>query len=242
MSILDDFDIRVPESAESNESDGVKILIDEPDAWLHVAPLQHDMKPVGARLLAAVVAGDIVVPPHPPLRTRSGASIRPKRNTAFFSDDVRAFPYSGVEMPASPLTPDMVALMEFLNGWAASRLGSDANPKGTTSKGNGFLVQDYGDDGSIGTHRDDPRSVLGGGFGVVAVSLGAPKPFRVSKMVDGKRVTVVEHATGDGEILWMGGSAFQPTFVHDVRALKSFPGRRVSFTLRYHHPERSHYH
>lgn len=135
-------------------------------------------------------------------------------------------------MPASPLTPDMVALMEFLNGWVASKLGSDATPKG-----NGFLVQDYGDDGSIGTHRDDPRSVLGGGFGVVAVSLGAPKPFRVSKMVGGKtRVTVVEHATGDGGILWMGGSAFQSTFVHDVRALKSFPGRRVSFTLRYHRP------
>lgn len=147
-----------------------------------------------------------------------GKPCRQQRNVGFFSDTSAGYRYSGQFMAAQPLGPELGALLDLI------KLRYDA-------AFNGILVNHYlnGND-TIGAHSDD-ESALSPGAGVVAVSWGAQRIFRIRDRATKKIVIDVPMRAYD--LIQMGGD-FQKEFTHEVPRQKKVLGDRMSFTFRRH--------
>lgn len=142
------------------------------------------------------------------------------RDIGFFSDEAREYAYSNSARPALPLPPAMKKLMERVNSTVCDSV-----------KFNGVLVNLYPDGRStIGSHSDNERELVPG-VGVLALSFGATRKFRVRDKKTGK--IVMDVPAKDGEIMWMAGD-FQKEYKHEIPAELKIKEQRVSYTFRYH--------
>ncbi len=155
-----------------------------------------------------VVRPDIVVygkPGHEP------------RNVGFFSDDVEEYTYSRKKHKSKPMTGPLRDLLKEVN-------------KVFGSEYNAVLVNEYVDGrDNIGAHSDN-RENLDDNQGVVAVSVGATRIFRIRNKKTKERR---DFYTKDCEFLQMRG-AFQEEFTHEIPPELKIKKKRISLTFRKH--------
>jgi alkylated DNA repair dioxygenase AlkB len=146
-----------------------------------------------------------------------GKKCNQHRSIGFFSNESIGYRYSGQLAESIRLTPNTELLLNYVN----STLSSDFN---------GILVNKYanGED-YIGKHSDDEKCLSNSG--VVSISYGAVRKFRIREKTTGK--IVLDVPTNSGEMLIMGGD-FQKEFTHEIPIEKKIKHPRISFTFRKH--------
>ena len=146
-----------------------------------------------------------------------GKLCRQQRNVGFFSNTSVGYHYSGQLAASKPLTPALQELLDSVNATFESDF-------------NGILVNEYPDgEHCIGKHSDDETALSN--KGVVCVSYGASRKFRIRDKKTGK--PVLDIPTESGSMLIMGGQ-FQREFTHEIPVEKKIKERRISFTFRKH--------
>lgn len=139
------------------------------------------------------------------------------RNLCFLSDESVGYKYSSYLAKSTPLTEDGKKLLEIVS-------------KLYNTKFNGILVNKYVDGrDNIGKHSDDERDLSD--VGVVAVSYGATRKFRIRDKFTGEIVKDIPVVSGS--ILHMGGN-FQKEFTHEIPKELKVKEPRWSFTFRHH--------
>ena len=139
------------------------------------------------------------------------------RSVGFYSDKGSGYKYSGQTTPVNQFHdfPNMKRLLSEVNGTFESEF-------------NGILVNYYKDgEDRIARHADkydvDPM------HGVVAISWGSSRIFRVTK----DKINVLDLRTTPGQIIHMTGE-FQKHYQHEVPKEKKVKEPRYSFTFRKH--------
>lgn len=146
-----------------------------------------------------------------------GKVARQNRCVGFFSNESIGYYYSGQLAKSIPLSENLTLLLQLINDKFSCNF-------------NGILVNKYmnGDD-SIGAHSDDEKNLSN--KGVVAISYGAVRKFRIRDRTTRKIVTDIP--TISNEIIHMGGD-FQKEFTHQIPVEKKVKDIRYSFTFRKH--------
>ena len=140
------------------------------------------------------------------------------RNINFFSDTSIGYNYSGKLMKSQPLTKHLKTLMQIINIY----FNSDYNAILVNHYVNG---QNY-----IGAHSDNEEN-LGKTSGVVCLSYGESRTFRIRNK-DSKKI-VLDIPTVSNDIIKMNGD-FQKEFTHEIPMQTKITGERYSFTFRKH--------
>ena len=163
-----------------------------------------------------VIKGDSLEK-RPPI-TVFGKKTHQPRNVGFFSDEVKSYKYSNRAHASIPMTSNLREMLSTVN----SIYESDYN---------GILVNEYLDGkDKIGAHSDSEIELIKE-IGVVALSWGASRKFRIrSKKGKGILKDVV---TKSGELMQMGGE-FQKEFTHEIPEELTVKEKRISFTFRKH--------
>lgn len=141
-----------------------------------------------------------------------------KRSIGFFSENSKGYNYSGTLTRAKKMHSCLNKLLTYIN----DKFESDFN---------GILINKY-EDGEeyIGKHSDDERN-LDSSAGVIALSYGAVRKFRIRDKTTGKIVTDIP--TEPDKIIQMAGD-FQKEFTHEIPVEKKVKEARYSFTFRKH--------
>lgn len=140
------------------------------------------------------------------------------RSVGFFSDTSVGYYFSGQLAASSPLTTHLSVLLEKIN----TLFKSDFT---------GILVNKYNDGTDyIGAHSDKERH-LDNTHGVVAISYGAVRTFRIKNKITKEKV--VDVPTLSNSIIHMGGE-FQKEFTHEIPIQKKIKEVRYSMTFRKH--------
>tara|TARA_B110000971_G_scaffold17011_1_gene15716 strand:- start:206 stop:799 length:594 start_codon:yes stop_codon:yes gene_type:complete len=141
------------------------------------------------------------------------------RNMGFFSDTSIGYYYSRKLLPSTKFTefPELEKLLRIVNGIFGTSF-------------NGILVNHYSDGNDyISRHSDDEAGI--DASGVVAISYGAVRKFRIRDKSTGKIVKDIP--TISNQFIHMGGD-FQKEFTHEIPIEKKVKGERYSFTFRKH--------
>jgi alkylated DNA repair dioxygenase AlkB len=97
---------------------------------------------------------------------------------------------------------------------------------------NGILINKYTDGQDyIGKHTDDERG-LDGKVGVISISYGAVRKFRICNKITGK--IEIDVPTDPTKIIQMVGN-FQKEFTHEIPIEKKIKDTRYSLTFRKHY-------
>jgi alkylated DNA repair dioxygenase AlkB len=154
-----------------------------------------------------------------------GKAVRQPRDVGFFSDESAGYHYSRRVARAKPLTPALRVLLTTVNAIYAMDW-------------NGVLVNQYnGGDDSIGDHPDSENGI-DMRRGVLTLSFGAPRTFRIRKYVPGKVGPITYDAeTKSCFALRMAGASFQKRYTHGIPKRANVGGKRISITFRRHLPE-----
>jgi alkylated DNA repair dioxygenase AlkB len=146
-----------------------------------------------------------------------GKEVRQGRDVNFFSDDSVGYKYSGKIMNALPLTDELKTILSMVNNKFNDRF-------------NGILVNCYrtGLD-CIGAHSDDEKSL--GDSGVISLSLGATRKFRIRDKITKK--IVLDFPISHGCLIHMNGE-FQKEFTHEIPKEMKIKESRLSLTFRNH--------
>ena len=148
-----------------------------------------------------------------------GKVCKQQRNVGFFSDQSAGYNYSRQIMKSQPLGAEMAELLRIIN----EMFGADFN---------GILANEYPNgDKYISAHSDD-ESGLNSKIGVVSISYGAERNFRIRNKTD-KSIVCDEPTTHCG-ILVMGGEQFQRLYTHEIPVQKKIKESRISITFRKH--------
>ena len=140
------------------------------------------------------------------------------RSVGFFSDTSQGYYYSRQMMNSQSLTPKMLQLLEITN----EIFGSDFN---------GILVNKYeGGEEYLSAHSDNERD-LSARVGVVGISYGEERNFRIRNKET--NAIVLDLSTTEGMYIQMGGD-FQKEFKHEIPIQRKKKGIRYSFTFRKH--------
>ena len=171
-------------------------------------------------LRAAARAAEPCLHERPPI-TVFGKQGQQQRDVAFFSDVSAGYYYSRQVMPAQPLNDLLRQLLVLVN----SSVGAAYN---------GILVNKYrtGQD-NVGSHSDSEHA-LDVSAGVIALSVGATRIFRLRTQTNDK---VGDFDAQEGFGLQMRGNSFQRLLKHEIPRQGRILGARVSFTFRTHLPE-----
>ena len=185
---------------------------------LLVHELEADYRALVRRCVKSV---DAVLDERPEI-TMWGKKMRQPRSVGFFSDEVAHYNYSTTSTPSKPMTAQLHELLAYVN----LRFGSQFN---------GVLINRYaGGAQNIGKHSDDERG-LDASAGVIAISCGTVRKFRVRSKTTGK--IEVDVLTEASKIIQMKGD-FQKEFTHEVPVEKTAgEGVRYSLTFRSHVPD-----
>ncbi len=140
------------------------------------------------------------------------------RSVGFFSDTSSGYYFSGQLAASVPLTPNLDVLLEKIN----TLFNSDFT---------GILVNKYNDGlDYIGAHSDKTQH-LDNSHGVVAISYGAVRKFRIRNKIT--KENVVDVPMLPNNIIHMGGD-FQKEFTHEIPIEKKIKEVRYSLTFRKH--------
>lgn len=146
-----------------------------------------------------------------------GKTVHQRRNIGFFSNTSKGYRYSNQIALSQSLTPALTLLLDTVNEMYKAEF-------------NGILVNHYVDGNDyISAHSDDETML--DPVGVVAVSYGAVRKFRIREKASGTIVKDIPMVSG--QILHMGGS-FQKEFTHEIPVEKKIKEARFSFTFRRH--------
>lgn len=146
-----------------------------------------------------------------------GKTCHQARDVGFFSDSSIGYQYSGQIAKSQKLTPNLKQLLDQIN------LMFNANF-------NGILINRYNNGLEyIGRHSDDEHNL--DKQGVVAISYGTERKFRVNDKVSKKKV--VDVMTRSCSIIHMGGD-FQKEFTHEILKDTKITNCRYSLTFRSH--------
>lgn len=150
-----------------------------------------------------------------------GKEMGQPRDVAFFSDEVSGYNYSRKMMPSLPLCDEMKEIIEIVN-------------KTFNAEYNAILINRYNDGNDyISAHSDNQTNLLSdSGAGVVSLSYGSTRKFRIRKKSNKK--IVAEYDVKSGDILQMRGRDFQRTYTHEIPVQKRIKSARYSFTFREH--------
>ncbi len=141
-----------------------------------------------------------------------------QRDVGFFSDLVEQYRYSKETFPAKPLSAKMGFIMQEVN-------------KACQSKFNGILVNLYNNgEKCISAHSDDEKE-LDPQAGVVTISIGAVRKFRLRDKQSKK--IIYETDLINGSCLQMLG-ACQKELTHEIPKEKGVISWRLSLTFRQH--------
>jgi alkylated DNA repair dioxygenase AlkB len=147
-----------------------------------------------------------------------GKECHQHRSIGFFSDTSSGYKYSGQIAKSIPLTENLKKLLEKINEIFSGNF-------------NGILVNKYsGGEDYISPHSDDERA-LDKNAGVVSLSYGATRTFRIRNKKSKK--IEIDIPTVNGILIQMGG-IFQQEFTHEIPIQKKVQGDRYSFTFRNH--------
>ena len=147
-----------------------------------------------------------------------GRSCHQQRNIGFFSSHSIGYQYSGQVAKSRPLTDAMSRILDQINIEFHQQY-------------NGILINHYVDGSNyISAHSDDEKE-LGRNNGVIALSFGAPRLFRVRDRKTREIVKEVE--TSHGQLLIMNGN-FQSLFTHEIPKQLKIKEYRTSLTFRNH--------
>jgi alkylated DNA repair dioxygenase AlkB len=151
-----------------------------------------------------------------------GKRCRQPRDVQFRSDESKGYFYSNQVMEAQQLTEEMRELLRTVN----ASLGA---------KYNGILFNRYKNGKkTVGAHGDSEGG-LDAKAGVLAISYGATRTFRVR---DAARKCIVGDFTSKHlKALQMRGPTFQRKYTHEIPAQAKVLGERISLTFRKHVPE-----
>ena len=147
-----------------------------------------------------------------------GRVCKQRRCVGFFSDESIGYQYSNQRADSKPMTESLKTMLAFVNSKYSANY-------------NGILVNKYksGED-YISAHSDDERN-LHKTAGVVSISYGATRKFRIRCKKDKKIKT--DFNLVSGLMLQMGGN-FQQEFTHEIPVEKRVKQERISFTFRSH--------
>lgn len=169
------------------------------------------------RMTQIAIEVDALLEVHPRLMMY-GRECHMQRSVAFFSDESIGYRYSGQIARAQPLTSELSSLLSYIN----ERFQATYN---------GILVNKYANgEEYISKHSDDEHA-LDPRNGVMAISVGSVRKFRVRSKETG--AIVVDVPTEPMTILNMSGD-FQKEFTHEIPVEKRVEGVRYSFTFRHH--------
>jgi alkylated DNA repair dioxygenase AlkB len=147
-----------------------------------------------------------------------GKVARQRRNVGFYSNTSVGYRYSNRVMASKPLHQCLLELLNYVN-------------EKFNYNYNGILINKYvGGDDYISAHSDDERG-LDQKVGVVSISYGVSRKFRVRHKV-GKHIAY-DLPTDSTKIMQMAGD-FQKEFTHEIVKESEIAGDRYSFTFRHH--------
>lgn len=159
---------------------------------------------------------------HRPKIVVRGNEVRQPRDVAFFSDASTGYLYSYRLMNAQPLTDAMRNLLQVLNAAYGVQF-------------NGLLINRYRDGkDSVGAHGDKEDG-LDTAAGVVILSWGAARKFRLRHNKSGTPL-IMDVPTKHGHALQMHGARFQKELLHEIPKELKVHGERISITARRHLP------
>lgn len=151
-----------------------------------------------------------------------GTPMNQPRDVRFFSNHTTGYTYSKRKAEAKPLTPSLVELLRQVN----LHFNTDFN---------GILVNRYPNgDSYVCSHADDECDLVDD-LGVVALSFGAERTFRVRDFHTKQIKADIQ--TKSCQFIHMGGSEFQKKFKHEITKTKKVHSARYSFTFRTHKEE-----
>ena len=160
---------------------------------------------------------DAVLDVKPPIIV-FGKPCRQQRNVGFFSNQAAAYNYSNTLTPSKEMNTELIQLLDYIN----TRFNGQYN---------GILINKYtGGEEYIGKHSDDVRT-LDPDVGVIALSFGAIRKFRIRNKQNGK--IEIDVPTDPTKIIQMAGK-FQNEFTHEIPVEKTVKGVRYSLTFRKH--------
>ena len=140
------------------------------------------------------------------------------RSVGFYSDTSKGYNYSSSLTPSKKMHPCLRELLIYIN----DKFDYDYN---------GILINKYsGGEDYIGKHSDDEKG-LDSKVGVVALSYGAVRTFRIRNKETG--IILKDVPTEPNKIIQMAGD-FQKEFTHEIPIQKKVNGTRYSFTFRKH--------
>lgn len=189
-------------------------IIETPNSFLSVRQFNDD------GLLKSCVAdvSDLLIQ-NPPI-VMYGKTMYQHRDVGFFTNQCDGYRYSGQTAKPQALTSSLEKMLEHVNQLFDSHF-------------NGILVTRYKDGNDrTGAHSDRKRNVTadnGVGVGVVSVSYGALRKFRIRDKITKKIVSDIP--TISGQLIHMGGK-FQTEFTHEIPVQKKIKEVRYSFTFR----------
>jgi alkylated DNA repair dioxygenase AlkB len=187
-------------------------IIETVNSFLSVTPFNDD------ELLESCVA-DVsgLLIQNPPI-VMYGKTMYQHRDVGFFSNECDGYRYTGQTAKPQALTSSLEKMLQHVNRLFDSNF-------------NGILVTRYKDGNDrTGAHSDRKRNVTSdNGIGVVSVSYGAVRKFRIRDKITKKVVSDIP--TISGQMIQMGGK-FQKEFTHEIPVQKKIKEVRYSFTLR----------
>lgn len=139
------------------------------------------------------------------------------RGIAFFSNKSKGYYYSRKLEKSKPLTASLVILLDTIN----LMFNSDFN---------GILVNRYENGQDYISQHSDSEIGISTSIGVVALSIGATRTF---KLVNKKTKKITKVPMNPYKILQMAGQ-FQDEFTHGIPIEKDVTEVRYSFTFRKH--------
>lgn len=140
------------------------------------------------------------------------------RDVAFFSNTSEGYRYSGQLTKSQALTKNLDKLLKYVNNKFKANF-------------NGILINRYNDGNDyIGAHSDD-ESALDKEQGVVSISVGSSRIFRIRNKFYG--TIELDFELKDRDILQMKGQ-FQKHYTHEIPIQKKVLESRISFTFRHH--------
>lgn len=141
-----------------------------------------------------------------------------QRSIGFYSDTSKGYNYSSTITPSKQMKPCLRELLIYVNDKFDACF-------------NGILINKYeSGEEYIGKHSDDEKG-LQPNCGVIAMSFGAVRKFRIREKYTGK--IVLDVPTHTNKLIQMVGN-FQKEFTHEIPVEKKVKECRYSFTFRRH--------
>jgi alkylated DNA repair dioxygenase AlkB len=192
----------------------MKTILETENSALILHELEEDICNL-IKICVEVVDSELDVNPE---IMRYGKVCHQHRSIGFYSDTSKGYNYSSTITPSKKMHPCLRELLIYIND------KFDYNY-------NGILINKYsGGEDYIGKHSDDERG-LDSTIGVIALSYGAIRKFRIRNKLTGN--IEIDVPTEPTNIIQMAGN-FQKEFTHEIPVEKKVKGVRYSLTFRRH--------